>query len=967
LRRGAGGTVSLTATAHYTRRRADVVEQLALPAISGIELSLVDAAGKPTPVGFAKPKRRGAVTRGEVTLPDVPDGDYKLHVRYRTRLGPGEVDVPIALYAPARIHVITDRPLYEPGNVVRFRAVVLRAHDLAPLDGRPGTWVVTDPTGTTLLEERAAAGPWGVVAGSFPLDEGAEAGDWKIAWRSGDASDERAVAVRKFTLPRFRVEATAERPAYHRLQSPKVRGQVVYSSGAPVAGAELSIEWQAGGDWPPPTAWLDGGLPERATTGANGRFELALPEIPADLEGTATLTARISAVDTAGDRVEGRASVLLSSDRIAVSAVTEIGDGLVGGTNNRVYLRVTTADGRVLPETKLHVKRAWQPDDPGVDTSTDVDGVAAMQLDPGPPVNVMIPARPYRPQPPPPVVTRDEPEELIGGDGASLADQVELDRWLLTVAPCARWYQEEHAAVQLGLRVSAAGAITLVAAGERSLLSSCVVQALRGRRLPAAGERLYSLTFNFSEPRIPWLETAVEAAIEPSESEELGKQLDELALRARDCLPADASGRLPRVLAWQLRQGGKDIVLGGWIADPAAEPSAASNAAMACVSSRLAGARLALAEPAEHDAMGVVSFEVQQTEVEGDERPQPTTMLGYELEITAEVADEQVPRPSTRLRLSPGTVPPLRLRVAPVLAAAGETVQAELLRGPDFNASGMKLPAELVLTHRKGTVKVKLDDQRRAAIVIPADAEGWCEIGGGGARGLVYVKPKGDLTVTVTPARTSYGPGQKAELIVKTFLGGQGGQAAVGLFGVDESLGQLVALPGGDDLGELRPQVTTTSPAFGTLDGQALTLGRIQGANAAAATVLRVGAIPGAPELDAVVSARGETHFDPIEELTDRFYEVLAELHAQTRGWEGAAPKGELMRPATMARLWKQALAACARRGEPVVDAFGRKLRLSRLPPDLLALTDPRAVVIVGTRLPEDVEDWAAWVAKEKP
>ena len=47
--------------------------------------------------------------------------------------------------------------------------------------------------------------------------------------------------------------------------------------------------------------------------------------------------------------------------------------------------------------------------------------------------------------------------------------------------------------------------------------------------------------------------------------------------------------------------------------------------------------------------------------------------------------------------------------------------------------------------------------------------------------------------------------------------------------------------------------------------------------------------------------------------------------------------------------------------------AYGRPLRLYRLPADLLALTDPHAVVATGTRLPEDVENWSAWVAKEKP
>jgi hypothetical protein len=168
-------------------------------------------------------------------------------------------------------------------------------------------------------------------------------------------------------------------------------------------------------------------------------------------------------------------------------------------------------------------------------------------------------------------------------------------------------------------------------------------------------------------------------------------------------------------------------------------------------------------------------------------------------------------------------------------------------------------------------------------------------------------------------------------------------------------------------MARVQPKVETSTPAFGTLDGQALAQGRIRGANAAAATVLRVSTIPTPPELDAVVTAHGETPFDAVEELTDRFYIVLAELHVQARAWEAKAPAAEKMTPKTMARLWSQALAACTKRGERVDDAYGRTLRLALLPSDLLALVDPRAVVTVGTRLPEDIENWEAWVAKERP
>ena len=93
---------------------------------------------------------------------------------------------------------------------------------------------------------------------------------------------------------------------------------------------------------------------------------------------------------------------------------------------------------------------------------------------------------------------------------------------------------------------------------------------------------------------------------------------------------------------------------------------------------------------------------------------------------------------------------------------------------------------------------------------------------------------------------------------------------------------------------------------------------------------------------------------------------MLSELYAQARAWEASAPPAEKMRPRTLAGLWTKALAAVEKRGLPVVDAYGRRLRLRILPPDLLALTDP-IVVVTGTRLPEDVENWTAWVAKEKP
>ena len=982
MRRGAPGRVSLQVLAHYTTDDADAERQAPVARVGSIELSLVSAksaaGGTPTAWPLAVPawETAGSWSQASVALPVVPDGDYQLHASYTSLLGSGEVAVPLALYTPARIHVITDRPLYEPGNTVRFRAVVLRARDLVPLDHRPGRWTVQDPDGDVLLEEAAPAGDWGVVAGSFPLDKAARTGAWKVAWRSADAVDTVSFTVEPFTLPRFRVDAVADQPFYQPGARPRIKGAVLYSSGAPVGAAELTIGWQVTGAWPPPAGWLDRELPTHAQTAANGRFELVLPEIPADLQGTAKLVARISAVDPAGDRATGVAGVLLSQDGIAVSAVTELGDGLVESFNNRLYLRVTTPDGRVLAHEKITVARAWQPGDRGIEAELDEDGVASLQLDPGVPVNIVIPAAPWRPVPRPPVVARGESRDLVSGEAASLADQGELDRWLPALAACAKWVESPGGATKLALRVDPAGGVTAATAGP-SALDRCVVAAVAGRRLPAGRDRLYAIDFQFTEPALPSLTAAIYSALGGPDG--LEAPIAELARGARDCLPSTV-GALASMLTWRARAGSKDVELTGWLPDPAAAGGADGRAALACATSRFARVtRVALAEPAPSDSLGFVRFTVGVPPGEAQQRPQPTTMLGYELAVTAGIAGGPStagawPRSaappkggevrSTKLRVAPGTVPDLRLRVTPVLAKPGEPVTAQLIRGPRFAGA---LPARVALDCLTQHTEAELDPEHRATLALDAKTEGWCTVSGGGVRAFVYARPRAELTVTVVPKRDRYAPGDKAELAIQTRLGGTGGPAAVGLFGVDDSLGQLVALPDGDALGRVRPAVETQAPAFGTLDGQALALGRIRGANAAAATVLRVTAIPTPPELDAVVNGHAESAFDPIAELTDRFYLVLAELHAQVRTWEAKAPASEKMVPATMAKLWQAALAASAARGEPVTDAYGRTLRLWRLPSDLLSLTDPRAVVVVATRLPEDVENWPAWVARERP
>lgn len=960
LRRGQWRNINIGAEAHYTVHRADAdwSTELRYPSV---DLVLVSPAGDEQPLEPRKSWSRSwsGSRQAEVMLPaDLPDGDYTLRATADSRLGTVTTDAPLPLYAPARVHVLSDRPLYEPGNSMQLRAVVLRAADLVPLAARPGTWIVSDPSGTVLLEERAQADEWGVVSGSFPLDGQADSGDWQIRWDSGEASGATTVRVEPFTLPRFRVEASADRPWYGPGDQPAVTGRVVYASGAPVALAQLSLRWQVQGAWPPPTAWTDGeadGLPTTVTTDSSGTFALQLPDVPADLVGQASLVAAIDAVDPAGDRVRGGLSLLLSQDRIQVQAVTDLGDGLVEGFNNRLYLRATNAAGQPLRDVDLVVRRAWDPGDEGERTHTDVDGVAALQVDPGPAINVIVPPVPARPPPRAPALATPSVRDLLEGRTVALIDQRTIDGWTGDLEACARFVSSGSETASLVLRVAESGGLETFA--PNGAAAECLAQALTARRLPTGKARLLQVTWPASNPDIPRLSLSTRAW--PQVPGPLQRQLDQAALDARRCLPDDAgSTPLPRRLQWQLSAGSRAVAT-RWLPR---STSYLPAAAVSCVEQRFE--RLALALPSSDDVIGVVDIDLQQAQRVSVRQPQATTMLGYELAVSAHAGDEDLG--STILRLSPGAVPTVRLRATPVLPQPGAKVVVEILRGPDFEG---ELPEKLVLEHQSGKRVVADIDQetRSAAFELPDKLEGWFSVSWYGATTRVFVRPAGELSVTVEADRQRYAPGDTATLSVTTTQGQHGAQAAVGLIGVDETLGQLVPLPGADALESLRDPVTTDMPAFGSLDGQALTLGRIQGDNAATATVLRVSQLPSPAETDTDVGVSHYSDFDPVLTLSDHFYTVLAELHVQVRAWEAAAVAGQQLSNLAMAELWRDARDACVARDEDVSDAYGRPLRLHWLPEELLALTDPRVVIIDGTRLPEDVVGWSRWVAEEEP
>src|SRR5690606_38673028 len=146
----------------------------------------------------------------------------------------------------------------------------------------------------------------------------------------------------------------------------------------------------------------------------------------------------------------------------------------------------------------------------------------------------------------------------------------------------------------------------------------------------------------------------------------------------------------------------------------------------------------------------------------------PMAITSYELGLVTSVDGAKIGK--TKLVLTVGAVPPIRLRATPSLAHPGVTIEAELFRGPDYRGA---LTEKVILRH--GVVEIgesPLDPvTRKASFVVPEGRHGFLHIDVGGARAVVFSRPRAPISVAVTSDKPAYRPGETATLTVTTRAG----------------------------------------------------------------------------------------------------------------------------------------------------------------------------------------------------
>ncbi len=125
----AGAPASLRCEVHGVKSFTETV-----PLAASVSIQLAGKDGKPIPLFQGKTGPDG-VAEARFDTPTLPAGSYKMQVVTKSDLGEEKLERDVRIKTAPRVLLVTDKPLYQPGQLMHLRALALQSFDLKPVAG----------------------------------------------------------------------------------------------------------------------------------------------------------------------------------------------------------------------------------------------------------------------------------------------------------------------------------------------------------------------------------------------------------------------------------------------------------------------------------------------------------------------------------------------------------------------------------------------------------------------------------------------------------------------------------------------------------------------------------------------------------------------------------------------------------------------------------------------------------------
>ncbi|MBD3308072.1 hypothetical protein GF339_16625, partial [candidate division KSB3 bacterium] len=310
------------------------------------------------------------------TLPPDVLGDHHLRLVVKADEATDVLQQQIHIKDVYKILLTTDKPLYQPGQLIHIRSLALRKPDLLPAGNESMVFEVEDAKGNKVFKHAQATNRFGVSAAEFQLAHELNQGTYKIRAIFGQNSTEKTVTVERYVLPKFNVVLNTDKRYYQPGETLHGDLQVDYFFGKPVSGATVVLTCSKFDTQFETFAELKG----KTDDTGHYEFDVQLPEyfVGQPLEqGNTFVKLDASVVDTADHEEQKTVTRTIAAEPLTLVVIPESGT-FVPGVENIFYLAASYPDGtpaEVTATVTLHTKERFT-------LQTDAAGIGEMRLTP---------------------------------------------------------------------------------------------------------------------------------------------------------------------------------------------------------------------------------------------------------------------------------------------------------------------------------------------------------------------------------------------------------------------------------------------------------------------------------------------------------------------------------------------------------------------------------------------------------
>ena len=314
-------------------------------------------------------------------MPAIEAGQYTLEITTRSIFGEEKLERAVKMKSDAKILLVSDKPIYQPGQLMHIRALVLRPIDMKPVANKEMLFEVEDSKGNKVFKKTLTTSEFGIASVDFQLADEVNMGDYQLRAVVGEHRADKTVTVKRYQLPKFKVTAKADKTFYLPKEKIQVELQSDYFFGKPVSKAKVEViastfdvQFREFHKW-------------MGTTDEHGhaKFDIQLPDyfVGQPLQkGNGIVKLEVKVHDSADHTETITKSYPVSDQSIQISLIGESGK-IVPEMENRIFAAAIYPDGSPAAncDVKFWIGNAAKGD-PLVSAKTNSAGLAEFRLTP---------------------------------------------------------------------------------------------------------------------------------------------------------------------------------------------------------------------------------------------------------------------------------------------------------------------------------------------------------------------------------------------------------------------------------------------------------------------------------------------------------------------------------------------------------------------------------------------------------